>query len=98
MGEDLIKETRWDHRREVELIERWEAEGLYRSETYGGDKGIIVIDTPPPYTSGKWHVGGAAHYAQIDMVARYLRMKGYRVIAPWYADRNGLPVEILVER
>ena len=98
MGEDLIKETRWDHRREVELIERWEAEDLYRSETYGGDRGVIVIDTPPPYTSGKWHVGGAAHYAQIDMVARYLRMKGYKVIAPWYADRNGLPVEILVER
>ncbi|GAY25149.1 valine--tRNA ligase [Desulfurococcaceae archaeon AG1] len=97
MGEDAI-EKRWDPKREVELIALWESEGLYRSTTYGGDKGLVVIDTPPPYTSGKWHVGGAAHYAQIDMVARYMRMKGYRVIAPWYADRNGLPVEILVER
>jgi valyl-tRNA synthetase len=97
LGEEL-RDTRWDHRRELELIRIWEDEGLYRHDRYQGDKGLIVIDTPPPYTSGKWHVGGAAHYAQIDMVARYHRMKGYRVLVPWYADRNGLPVEILVER
>jgi valyl-tRNA synthetase len=57
-----------------------------------------VIDTPPPYPSGKWHVGGAAHYAQIDMIARYFRMKGWNVFVPWYADRNGLPVEVAVEK
>ena len=57
-----------------------------------------MIDTPPPYPSGKWHVGAAAHYAQIDMVARYFRMKGWSVFVPWYADRNGLPVEVAVEK
>jgi len=98
LGGELVRETRWDHRREVELLAVWEEEDLYNPRSYGGDMGVVVIDTPPPYTSGRWHVGGAAHYAQIDMVARYLRMKGYRVIVPWYADRNGLPVEILVER
>lgn len=89
---------RWDPSKELEILRLWESEGVYSRKPLESGKVVIAIDTPPPYTSGKWHVGGAAHYAQIDMIARYFRMKGYSVLAPWYADRNGLPVEILVER
>jgi len=32
------------------------------------------------------------------MIARYFRMKGWNVFVPWYADRNGLPVEVAVEK
>ncbi len=96
--EPKLKEKRWNVAEEERLIELWEKEDLYSPDKYGDPNKIIVIDTPPPYTSGRWHVGAAGSYAQIDMVARYFRMKGYRVIVPWYADRNGLPVEILVER
>jgi len=93
-----IKEKRWDHRvREAELLKLWEAEGLYKP-TFDPSREFIVIDPPPPYASGKWHVGGASHFAQIDMVARYFRLKGYNVIVPFYADRNGLPVEVQVEK
>ncbi len=93
-----IRETRWDHRvRERELLRMWDEEGLYKTRFDVYDK-IIVIDTPPPYASGRWHVGGASHYTQIDMIARYFRLKGYNVIAPFYADRNGLPVEVQVEK
>ncbi|MGC9209743.1 MAG: valine--tRNA ligase [Acidilobus sp.] len=90
-----IEETRWDPRKELELLKVWEEEKT--QEGWEG-KEIIVIDTPPPYASGKWHVGGAAHYAQIDMIARYFRLKGYYVLVPFYADRNGLPVEVQVEK
>ncbi len=91
-----IEETRWDPRREVDLLKKWDEEGLYKPDTSSGE--VVVIDTPPPYASGKWHVGGAAHYSQIDMIARYLRMKGFSVVVPFYADRNGLPVEVQVEK
>ncbi|MEM5873746.1 MAG: class I tRNA ligase family protein, partial [Acidilobaceae archaeon] len=65
-----IEETRWDHKvREKKLLELWEREGLYETNIEPG-KEFLVIDTPPPYASGKWHVGGAAHYAQIDMIAK----------------------------
>lgn len=93
-----ISETRWSTDLEKKLLELWEREDLYKHETYGDPEKIIVIDTPPPYPSGKWHVGAAAHYAQIDMIGRYLRMKGFRAHVPWYADRNGLPVEVQIER
>ena len=94
-----IASTRWEPSREVKLLETWEKEGLYEFKYSPEDpREIIAIDTPPPYASGKWHVGGAAHYAQIDMIARYFRMKGYNVLVPFYADRNGLPVEVQVEK
>ncbi len=102
IGQELkprIKEKRWDKSREREFYELWEKEGIYRFNYDPNDpRPVFVVDTPPPYASGKWHVGGAAHYAQIDMVARYFRMMGYNVLIPFYADRNGLPVEVYVEK
>ena len=94
-----ISETRWDVNKELELLDIWRKEALSSSgSAEWRDKEVLVIDTPPPYASGKWHVGGAAHYAQIDMIARYFRLKGYYVLVPFYADRNGLPVEVQVEK
>ena len=92
-----IREKRWSKEIEAEILEAWKREDLYRFDPEKPGP-IIVIDTPPPYPSGKWHVGAAAHYAQIDMIARYFRMKGWNVFVPWYADRNGLPVEVAVEK
>ncbi|MEB3758071.1 MAG: valine--tRNA ligase [Desulfurococcales archaeon] len=95
----LIREKRWDVKREKEIIDLWKKEDLYTYTMDPKDKRpLLVIDTPPPYPSGKWHVAGAAHYSQIDMIARYFRLKGYNVVFPFYADRNGLPVEVKVEK
>ena len=92
-----IREKRWKRSLEEELIKRWEEEELYKFDPDSG-RPIFSIDTPPPYASGKWHIGAAAHYAQIDMVARAHRMLGYEVLVPFYCDRNGLPVEVEVEK
>jgi len=62
-------------------------------------KRINSIDTPPPYPSGRpWHIGAAAHYSQIDMLARTMRMQGKNVFFPIGIDRNGLPVERYTEK
>ncbi len=79
------------------MIRKWEEEGLF-DVNIDEKRPTIVIDTPPPYPSGRPHIGGIAHYAQIDMIARFFRMRGYNVIFPFYADRNGLPVEVQVEK
>ncbi|MGP3666861.1 MAG: valine--tRNA ligase [Candidatus Bathyarchaeota archaeon] len=92
-----IEEKRWNPRMEVEILERWEKEKTYQFNE-DTKKPIFSIDTPPPYASGRWHVGGAVHYSQIDMVARYFRMKGFEVLFSFGIDRNGLPVEVEVEK
>ena len=96
-AEPKIKEKRWSPKLEEELLTLWEKEGLYRFDPARPGE-IYTIDTPPPYISAKWHVGSAAHYAGIDMVARYKRLLGYNVHFPIGWDRNGLPVEVIVER
>ncbi|MEM0056861.1 MAG: valine--tRNA ligase [Candidatus Geothermarchaeota archaeon] len=92
-----LKEVRWDHAIELKLIELWEEEGFNKFK-FDPSKPILSIDTPPPYASGSWHVAAAAHYAQIDMVARYYKLKGYQIFFPMGIDRNGLPIEVKVEQ
>ena len=92
-----LKEKRWDIKKELELIEQWEKEGIYRFNI-DSPKPVFSIDTPPPYASGKPHIGFAYHYSAIDSIARYMRMKGYEVLFPMGIDRNGLPIEVQVEK
>ena len=93
-----IEEKRWDPSWEEKIYERWVKEGVYKFRLRSR-KPKFVIDTPPPYPSGRpWHIGAAAHYSQIDMIARTSRMLGYEVYFPIGIDRNGLPVELYTEK
>ncbi len=95
--EPKIKEKAWDPNIEQDILKRWDDEKLYKFDLNVGKP--FVIDTPPPYPSGRpWHIGAAAHYSQIDMIARTARMLGNNVLFPIGIDRNGLPVEIYTER
>ena len=61
-------------------------------------KTLYTVDTPPPYLSGPMGVHQVIHYTQIDTIARYRRMQGLEVNFPLGIDRNGLPVEVRVEK
>jgi valyl-tRNA synthetase len=94
--EPKIKETSWNPELENKILEQWHKTGLY---DFVPQESNFVIDTPPPYPSGRpWHIGAAAHYSQIDMIARTARMAGHNVYFPIGIDRNGLPVEIYTEK
>lgn len=95
--EPKIQSKAWNHEIESAILSKWQDDDVYRFEI--SSKPAFVIDTPPPYPSGKpWHMGAAAHYAQIDMIARTARMSGKNVLFPIGIDRNGLPVEIYTEK
>jgi len=94
--ETKIKEKVRDPKIESEIRKKWEDSKLYE---FHPDTDGYTIDTPPPYPSGRpWHIGAAAHYAQIDMIARTARMNGKNVYFPIGIDRNGLPVELYTEK
>ncbi len=92
-----IKKKRWKASSERDIIQYWAESETYKFSK-DSKKPVYIIDTPPPYVSGRAHLGFAIHYAQIDMIARYYRMRGSNVIFPACADRNGLPVEVKVEQ
>ena len=95
-----IEDKTWKPDLELELFRIWVQEGIYDfDEMQQVNDDLFIIDTPPPYPSGRpWHIGAASHYAQIDMIARTARMFGKNVFFPIGIDRNGLPVEIYTEK
>ena len=56
-----------------------------------------IIDTPPPYPTGDFHIGNALNWCYMDFVARYKRMQGFNVMFPQGWDCHGLPTEVKVE-
>jgi valyl-tRNA synthetase len=91
-----INEKAWNPDLEKEILKQWEEEKIY---AFTPTDDNFTIDTPPPYPSGRpWHIGAAAHYSQIDMIARTARMAGKNVYFPIGIDRNGLPVELYTEK
>lgn len=93
-----IEPKTWLPELEGKVFQEWIDRRIYRFDPKK-KKRVFVIDTPPPYPSGRpWHIGAASQYAQIDMIARAARMMGYEVYFPIGIDRNGLPVELYVER
>ncbi|MFO1534328.1 MAG: class I tRNA ligase family protein, partial [Thermoplasmatota archaeon] len=63
-----------------------------------GRRPVWSIDAPPPYPSGKWHIGAVAGYSLIDVIARSKRMEGFDVLFPWGVDRNGINIELALEK
>ena len=100
MGEPKITDKRWSVDLEKRIQESHFNEEAYRNR-YGfdpnTDKEVFVIDTPPPYPSGTWHIGAVAQYSMIDVIARSQRLLGKEVRFPWGVDRNGINIEFTVE-
>ncbi|MHC1628126.1 MAG: valine--tRNA ligase [Candidatus Nezhaarchaeales archaeon] len=84
---------------EPKWIKYWEEKGIYSFDKSSiGVKPIYVIDTPPPYPSGEFHVGNSLNWCYMDFVARYKRMQGFNVLFPQGWDCHGLPTEVRAER
>lgn len=75
----------------------WLSESIYEYDTTGEGE-LYSIDTPPPTVSGSLHIGHIFSYVQAEMIARYKRMRGYKIFYPFGFDDNGLPTERLVEK
>ena len=102
MPEFRISEKRWSVDLEQRIQQEHYADDEAYQRRYGFDpasgRELFVIDTPPPYPSGTWHIGAVAHYSMIDVIARTQRLLGKEVKFPWGVDRNGINVEFTVEK
>lgn len=82
---------------EPRLARLWADADLYAFDADGPGP-IYTIDTPPLTVSGALHIGHCYSYTQTDVIARYHRMRGERVLYPMGFDDNGLPTERFVEK
>ncbi len=102
MPSPTLTEKRWSIDLEKKIQEEHNSDSKAYSKRYGfnpdSPKEIFVIDTPPPYPSGTWHIGAVAQYSMIDVIARSQRLLGKEVYFPWGVDRNGINIEFTVEK
>ena len=97
-----LEDKRWSIDLEKRIQEEHYADKEGYDNRYGfnpdSGKEFFVIDTPPPYPSGTWHIGAVAQYSMIDVIARSQRLLGKEVYFPWGVDRNGINIEFTVEK
>jgi len=82
---------------ENKWLKSWNEDDSIYSFEGSSDKPLYIIDTPPPYPTGNFHVGNTLNWCYIDFIARYKRMRGYDVLFPQGWDCHGLPTEVEVE-
>ena len=101
MREPKIPEKRWSVDLEKRIQADYFEDSNYRARHSfdpDSEREIFVIDTPPPYPSGTWHIGAVAQYSMIDVIARSQRLLGKEVRFPWGVDRNVINIEFTVEK
>jgi valyl-tRNA synthetase len=99
MGDPKITDKRWTIDLEKKIQEsHYDSNPSRYSFDPNSEKELFVIDTPPPYPSGTWHIGAVAQYSMIDVIARSQRLVGKEVLFPWGVDRNGINIEFTVEK
>tara|TARA_B100001029_G_C15056037_1_gene454445 strand:- start:97 stop:2577 length:2481 start_codon:yes stop_codon:yes gene_type:complete len=102
MAKPTITDKRWSIDLEKRIQEAHYSDTELYNKRYAfnpkSDREIFVIDTPPPYPSGTWHIGAVAQYSMIDVIARSQRLLGKEVYFPWGVDRNGINIEFTVEK
>jgi leucyl-tRNA synthetase len=73
--------------------QRWEQDGLYRTDFHDTRRPKFYFLTMYPYPSGDLHIGHWYAMSPSDAAARYRRMKGHNVFFPMGFDAFGLPAE-----
>lgn len=85
---------------EEKLLKQWLDSGVYSPEYAEklGAKETFSITMPPPNANGNLHLGHVSGYAYQDLMGRYQRMQGKKVLLFPGKDHAGIQTEVVYEK
>jgi len=100
VAEETVK--RLDKRFEPAAFEErwyraWEQEGRFQPAGPPGSPRFVMV-IPPPNVTGRLHIGHAFGRTLEDILARWKRMLGYRVLWVPGTDHAGIATQMVIER
>jgi len=85
---------------EARWAEYWVREKLFHVDTpaEGDSRPVFTLLLPPPNVTGRLHMGHMLNQTQMDIVARWHRMRGF--VSLWLpgTDHAGIATQMMVER
>ncbi len=84
-----LSESKWYH--------AWENAGLFKPDA-DKSKPIFTITIPPPNITGSLHMGHALCYPLQDLIGRFERLKGKRVLILPGQDHAGIATQSVVDK
>jgi len=75
----------------------WESEGRFQPQGAAGSPRFVMV-IPPPNVTGKLHIGHAYGRTIEDILARWKRMLGLRVLWVPGTDHAGIATQMVMER
>jgi valyl-tRNA synthetase len=76
---------------------RWEKDGRFQPSGQAGSPRFVMV-IPPPNVTGRLHIGHAYGRTVEDILARWKRMSGHRVLWLPGTDHAGIATQMVVER
>lgn len=83
---------------EAEMLKYWQDNKFFKPESQKDTVGTFSMVLPPPNANAPLHVGHVSGYAVMDLLARYHRMKGEKVVLIPGKDHAGILTEIVFEK
>ncbi len=85
--------------REQAIYEAWEKAGIFKPEAAKDqDAPVFNISMPPPNANGELHLGHSYGYAVMDILGRFHRLQGKRVLLLPGKDHAGIQTQVVFEK
>jgi len=85
---------------EAHWAEYWVKERLFEvpTSTVGPAQPVFCMQLPPPNVTGRLHMGHMLNHTQMDIMARWHRMRGFASMWLPGTDHAGIATQMMVER